>query len=54
MLVCVDAGNDKGTGTGLLTKGKKYENLGRHGGYYYILCDDGKVRTKDTTRFKKC
>lgn len=52
MLVCVDAGNEKGTGTNLLTKGKKYEYLGSFGGYYNIMCDDGIVRTKDKTRFE--
>ena len=49
---CIDAGNSKGTGTGLLTEGQLYLVLGREGGYYRIKCDNGKVYTKSHERFE--
>ncbi|MGD9381582.1 MAG: hypothetical protein PVI03_03985 [Candidatus Thorarchaeota archaeon] len=50
---CIDASNNHGTGDGLLTEGKVYNVLGSHGGYYIMICDDGKEYTKDKTRFEK-
>ena len=52
MVTCIDAGDDKGTGTGLLTVGKKYTVYGTLGGYYDIRCDDSVIRTKLKIRFK--
>lgn len=49
---CIDAGNKKGTGTGLLTEGKIYNVLRRLGGYYEIYCDDGKIYSKNVSRFE--
>ena len=48
---CVNAGDDCGTGTGLLTEGKVYMVYGQLGGYYDILCDNGKKYTKSKSRF---
>lgn len=51
---CINAGDDCGTGTGLLTEGKIYNVLGNPyngDGYYSILCDDGIVHTKLKDRF---
>jgi len=52
MVTCIDASDTGGTGTGLLTEGKKYGVYGEYGGYYIIICDDGKSRTKSKSRFK--
>lgn len=49
---CIDAGNEHGLGTGLLTLGKAYHVKYSHGGYYVINCDDGKEYTKSKARFK--
>ena len=43
---CVDAGEKHGTGKGLLTKDKVYGVISHHGGYYNIICDDGKSYSK--------
>ena len=51
-VVCVDASDNRGTGTGLLTEGKEYEVGYQQGGYYQVLCDNGKVYSKYTNRFK--
>ncbi len=48
---CIDAGESKGTGKGLLTEGQLYLVLGREGGYYRIRCDNGRVHTKSHERF---
>lgn len=48
---CIDNGDGIGRGTGLLTEGKVYEVRGTLGGYYNILCDDGKEYSKLKIRF---
>ena len=50
---CIDASNKEGTGDGLLTEGKIYTVLGQLGGYYIIICDDGKEYSKVKIRFKR-
>jgi hypothetical protein len=50
-VTCIDASDDCGTGSGLLTEGKEYTVLGVLGGYYTIRCDDGKIYTKLKRRF---
>ena len=52
MVICTDASDNCGTGTGLLTEGKSYTIYGSFGGYYVIRCDDGKQRSKLKNRFK--
>lgn len=51
-VTCIDAGEDKGTGNGLLTLGRKYEVLSQLGGYYMVRCDDGNLYSKSKLRFK--
>jgi len=48
---CIDAGNEHGTGTGLLTEGKVYTVLHSFGGYHEMYCDDGKKYSKSKVRF---
>jgi hypothetical protein len=48
---CIDATNEHGTGLGLLTHGKVYIVYGQHGGYYEIMCDNGRMLTKSKSRF---
>lgn len=48
---CIDNGNDCGTGDGLLTRNKIYNVSSSLGGYYNVLCDNGKTYTKCKTRF---
>ena len=50
---CIDASNERGTGDGLLTIGKLYEVLGSLGGYYIIICDNGKEHIKLKCRFTR-
>ena len=50
-VICVDSGDENGTGKGLLTEGKVYIVLSQLGGYYIIICDDGKKYTKLKIRF---
>ena len=51
---CIDASDDRGTGTGLLTEGKIYTVLGFVGsGYYIIRCDNGKEYSKLAVRFER-
>jgi len=52
VVICKDASDAHGTGKGLLTEGKEYLVYGSLGGYYDIVCDDGKMRTKMKCRFK--
>ena len=52
MVTCINASDSCGTGTGLLTEGKKYIVYGSFGGYYEISCDDGVSRSKCKSRFK--
>lgn len=48
---CIDATNERGTGLGLLTHGKVYHVYGNQGGYYEIMCDNGRMLTKSKSRF---
>ncbi len=52
-MICIDAGNEHGTGTKLLTHGKVYSCSVTVGGYYNVLCDDGKWYTKLKIRFMR-
>lgn len=51
-VTCIDASDNQGTGTGLLTVGKEYDAMGAEGGYYLILCDNGEYRAKCKGRFE--
>jgi hypothetical protein len=50
-MTCINADDDIGTGTGLLTKGKVYMVTEADSGYYNVQCDDGKLYTKLRRRF---
>ena len=52
VVTCINAGDGTGTGSGLLTLGRKYKVISELGGYYCIQCDDGKVYSKCKSRFK--
>lgn len=52
MMICVDASDNGGKGTGLLTRGKEYSCIRLNSGYYSVICDDGNEYSKSSSRFK--
>lgn len=52
-MICIDAGDAVGMGNALLTHGKVYSCSHTVGGYYHVLCDDGRWYTKLKLRFMR-